>query len=130
MESEPTKQLSLTQSIKNKALVDQEDGKPKPHNKPVAPDMRLCTVQLEILTEADIVKHIHQETESKTASPVKASEPVETVETVEMAHFTRSHAKTKSPWTNRLPRSVSNNIAYVHQDEQSDSDKSPSLKRK
>ena len=94
--------------------------------------MRLCTVRLEILTEADIVKHVHvhQETKSKTASPVKASGPVETVETVEMAHFTRSHAKTKSSRTNRLPRSVSINIAYVHQDEQSDSDKSPSLKRK
>ena len=94
--------------------------------------MSLCTVRLEILTEADIVKHVHvhQETESKTASPVKASKPVETMETVEKAHFTRSHAKTKSPRTNRLPRSVSNNIAYVHQDEQSDSDKSPSPKRK
>ena len=44
MESEPTEQLSLTQSIKNKTLVDQEDGKPEPHNKLVAPNMRLCTV--------------------------------------------------------------------------------------
>ena len=132
VESEPTKQSSLTQSIKNKALVDQEDGKPEPHNKLVAPNMRLCTVRLEILTEADIIKHVHvhQETESKTASPVKASKPVETMEIVETVHFTRSRAKTKSPWTNSLPRSVSNNIAYVHQDEQSDSDKSPSPKRK
>ena len=132
IESEPTEQLSLTQSIKNKTLVDQEDGKPKPHDKPVAPNMRLCTVQLEILTEEDIIKHVHvhKETESKTVIPVEASEPVETVETVEMAHFTRSCAKIKSPRTNRLPRSVSTNIAYVHQDEQSDSDKSPSLKRK
>ena len=82
--------------------------------------------------EADIVKHVHvhKETESKTVIPVEASEPVETVETVETAHFTRSRAKTKSPQTNRLPRSVSNNIAYVHQEEQSDSDKSPSPKRK
>ena len=84
------------------------------------------------MTEADIVKHVHvhKETESKTASPVEASDPVETVETVEMAHFTRSHAKTKSPRTNRLPRTASNNIAYVHKEEQSDSDKSPLLKRK
>ena len=82
--------------------------------------------------EADIIKHVHvhQETESKTASPVKANKPVETVETVETAHFTRSRAKTKSPQTNRLPRSVSNNIACVHQDEESDSDKGPSPKRK
>ena len=132
VESEPTEQPSLTQLIKNKTLVDQEDGKPEPHNKQVAPNMRLCTVRLEILMEVDIVKHVHvhKETESKTVIPVEASEPVETVETVEMAHFTRSRAKTKSPQTNRLPRSVSNNIAYVHQEEQSDSDKSPSPKRK
>ena len=79
--------------------------------------------------EADIIKHVHvhKETDSKTVVPV---EPVETVETVEMAHFTRSRAKTKPTRTNRLPRSVSNNIDYVHQDEQSDSDKSPSPKRK
>ena len=84
------------------------------------------------MTEGDIVKHVHvhKETESKTVVPVEASEPVETMETVETAHFTRSRAKIKSPQTNRLPRSVSNNIAYVHQDEQSDSDKSPSPKRK
>ena len=44
VESEPTEQLSLTQLIKNKTLVDQEDGKPESHNKPVAPNMRLCTV--------------------------------------------------------------------------------------
>ena len=94
--------------------------------------MKLCTVRLEILTEADIIKHVHvhKETESKTVVSVEASEPVETVVTVETAHFTRSRAKTKSPRTNRLPRSVSNNIAYVHQDEQSYSDKSPSPKRK
>ena len=127
VESEPIEQPSLTQSLKNKTLVDQEGGKPEPHDKLVAPNMRLCTVRLEILREADIVKHVHvhKETESKTVIPVETDEPVETVETVETAHFTRSCAKTKSPRTNRLPRSVSNKIAYVHQDEQSDSDKSP-----
>ena len=30
MESEPTEQPSLSQLIKNKTLVDQEDGKPEP----------------------------------------------------------------------------------------------------
>ena len=82
--------------------------------------------------EADIVKHVHvhKETDSKTVVPGETDKPMETVETVETAHFTRSRAKTKSIRTNRLPRSVSNNIDYVHQDEQSDSDKSPSLKRK
>ena len=82
--------------------------------------------------EADIIKHVHvhKETDSKTVIPVETDESVETVETVETAHFTRSHAKSKSPQTNRLPRSVSNNIDYVQQDEESDSNKSPSPKRK
>ena len=82
--------------------------------------------------EADIVKHVHvhKETELKTAPPAKPSELVGTVETVEMEHFTRSRTKTKSPRTNRLPRTASSNIAYVHQDEQSDSGSSPSPKRK
>ena len=122
----------MTQSPKNKTPVAQEGGKPEPHNKPVAPNMRLCTVQLEILMEADIIKHVHvhKETDSKTVIPVETDKPVETVETVETAHFTRSLAKTKPTRTNRLPWSVSNNIDYVHQDEESDSDKSPSPKRK
>ena len=79
----------------------------------------------------DIVKHVHvhKEIKSKTAPPAKPSElvgTVGTVETVEMVHFTRSRTKTKSPRTNRLPRMASNNIAYVHPDEQSDSGSSPS----
>ena len=67
------------------------------------------------------------------APPAKPSElvgTVGTVETVEMVHFTRSHTKTNSPRINRLPRTASSNISYVHQDEQSDSGGSPSPKRK
>ena len=132
--SEPTEQPNLTQTITNKALVNQEQGKPDSHDKPVTTNtnIRMCTVRLEILTEVDIIKyvHVHKETESKTAPPAKPSELVGTVETVEMVHFTRSRTKTKSPRTNRLPRIASNNIAYVDQDEQSDSGSSPSLKRK
>ena len=44
VESEPFELLSMTQSPKNKTLVAQECEKPEPHNKPVAPNMRLCTV--------------------------------------------------------------------------------------
>ena len=82
--------------------------------------------------EADIVKHVHvhKEIKSKMAPPAKPSELVGTVETVETVHFTRYRTKTKSPRTNRLPRTESSNIAYVHQDEQSDSGSSPSAKRK
>ena len=74
--------------------------------------------------------HVHKEIKLKMAPPAKPSELVGTVETVETVHFTRSRTKTKSPRTNRLPRTVSSNIAYVHQDEQSDSGSSPSAKRK
>ena len=81
------------------------------------------------MTEADIIKHVHvhKETDSKTVVPVETDEPVETVET---AHFTRSRVKTKPSRKHRLPQSVSNNTDYVNQDEQSDTDKSPSPKRK
>ena len=130
--SEPIEQPNLTQNITNKDSVNQEQEKPDSHDKPVTnhiTNIRMCTVRLEILTEADIVKHVHvhKEIKSKTAPPAKPSELVGTVETI---HCTRSRTKTKSPRTNRLPRTASSNIAYVHQDEQSDSGSSPSAKRK
>ena len=133
--SETIEQPILIQNITNKELVIQDQEKPNPQDKPVTnhtTNIRMCTVQLEILTEADIVKHVHvhKEIKSKMAPPAKLSELVGTVETVETTHFTRSRTKTKSPRTNRLPRTVSRNIAYVHQDEQSDSGSSPSAKRK
>ena len=136
--SETIEQPNLIQNITNKESVNQEQEKPDSQDKPVTnhtTNIRMCTVQLEILTEVDIVKHVHvhKEIKSKTAPPAKPSElvgTVETVETVETTHFTRSRTKTKSPRTNRLPRTASSNIAYVHQDEQSDSGSSPSAKRK
>ena len=74
-----------------------------PHNKPLpeqhetvletkrpltSVETKSCTVRLEILTEADIVKqvHVHQE---KTIPAVTPS----SVETPTDIHFTRSHAK-------------------------------------
>ena len=136
--SKPIEQPNLTQNITDKESINQEQKKPDSHDKPVTThttNIRMCTVQLEILTEVDIMKHVHvhKETELKMAPPAKPSELVETmgiVETVETAHFTRSRIKTKSPRTTRLPRTASINIAYVHQDEQSDSGSSPLPKRK
>ena len=133
--SETIEQPNLIQNITNKESVNQEQEKPDSQDKPVTnhtTNIRMCTVRLEILTEADIVKHVHvhKEIKSKTAPPAKPSELVGTVETVETTHFTRSRTKTKSPRTNRLPRTASSNIAYVHQDEQSDSGSSPSAKKK
>ena len=72
MISEPIEQPNLTQNITNKELVNQEQEMPDSQDKPVTThttNIRMCTVRLEILTEADIVKHVHvhKETESKTA---------------------------------------------------------------
>ena len=133
--SEPLEQPNLTHNITNKEPLNQEQKKADPHDLPVtnhATNIRMCTVRLEILTEADIMKHVHvhKEIKLKTAPPAKPSELVGTVETVEMVHFARSRTKTKSPRTNRLPRTASNNIAYVYQDEPSDSENSPLAKRK
>ena len=127
--SEPTEQSKPSRNITNKDLVNHEQDVPITNH---ATTIRMCTVQLEILTKADVMKHVHvhKELKSKMAPPTKPSEVVGTVETVETVHFTRSRTKTKLPRTNRLPRTASNNIAYVHQDEQSDSGSSPSAKRK
>ena len=93
--SETIEQPNLIQNITNKESVNQEQEKPDSQDKPVTnhtTNIRMCTVRLEILTEADIVKHVHvhKEIKSKMAPP---SELVETVETVEMTHFTRSRTK-------------------------------------
>ena len=130
--SETIEQLNLTRNIANKESEQEKLDSQYKTGTNHTTNIRMCTVRLEILTEADIVKHvhIHKEIKSKTAPPAKPSELVGTVETVEMTHFTRSRTKTKLPRTNRLPRTASSNIAYVHQDEQRDSGSSPSAKRK
>ena len=122
--SESVEQLTLSQNTTNKDPVNHEQEVPITNH---ADPIRMCTVQLEILTEADIVKHVHvhRELKSKTVPLTKPGEAVESVETV---HFTRSRTKTKMSRTNRLPRTASNNIAYVHQDDESDSGSSPSAK--
>ena len=127
--SEPIEQLTLSHNTTNKDPVNHEQDVPITNH---ATPIRMCTVHLEILTEADIVKHVHvhKDLKSKTVPPTKPGEAVGTVETVETVHLTRSCTKRKPPRTNRLPRTASNNIAYVHQDDQSDSGSSPSAKRK
>ena len=125
-ETEPIEQQTLSQNTTNKDPVNHEQDVPITNH---ATPIRMCTVQLEILTEVDIVKHVHvhRELKLKTVPPTK---PGETVETGETVHFTRSRTKTKLSRTNRLLRRASNNIAYVHQDDESDSGSSPSAKRK
>ena len=127
---EPMEQPNLTYNKRNKELSNEKQETVSATKQTT--NIKMCTVRLEILTEADIVKHVHvhKEIESKTAPPVKPKELVGTVETVETVHLTRSHTKNKTPRTNRLPRIASKNVAYVHQDELSDSGSSPSPIRK
>ena len=93
-----------------------------------APGVKLCTVRLEILTEADIIRyvHVHQETQDS----VVTDKTVETVETEETVYFTRSRTRPTPTCKNRLPRNVSNNIDNFDQEVQSDSGSSPTPKRK
>ena len=90
--SESIEQPKLSLNTTNKDPVIHEQDVPKTNH---ATRIRMCTVQLEILTEADIVKHahVHRELKPKTVPPTKPGEAVETVETV---HFTRSRTKTKA----------------------------------
>ena len=67
-----------------------------------APGVKLCTVRLEILTEADIVKYVHVHKENLDS--VETDKTVETVETEETVHFTRSHARPTPTRKNRLPQ--------------------------
>ena len=95
-------QHSLIKTPTEKDTPTQTDRKIKPSEQSLTPITKMCTVRLEILTEADIVKHVHvyQGHNESNVVPVKTDKPVETVET---AHFTRSRSKPKSTHTSRLP---------------------------
>ena len=108
--SEPIEKLMLSRDTTNRDPVNYEPDVQKTN---CATPIKRCTVHLEILTEADIVKHVHvyKELKSETVPPTKPDEAVETVGNVETVHITQSCTKTKLPRTNRLPRTASNNIA-------------------
>ena len=84
--SEPIKKPTLSQDTTNRDLVNYEPDVPKTNH---ATTIRRCTVDLEILTEADIVKHVHvhKELKSETVPPTKPDEAVETVGNVETVHI-------------------------------------------
>ena len=62
-ETEPIEQPTLSQNTTNKDPVNHEQDVPITNH---ATPIRMCTVQLEILTEADIVKHVHVHRELKS----------------------------------------------------------------
>ena len=72
-------------------------------------ETKSCTVRLEILAEADIVKQVHVHRE-KTVPAVTPS----SVETPTDIRFTRSHAKPKPSRSTRHPRKANQHIDYSH----------------
>ena len=87
----------------------------------------MCTVRIEILTEADIVKHVHVHREAVPHAKVLM---VETVETSETAHFTRSHAKPKPDRTTRHPRGANQNVDYTNLESADEDSQIPTSKHK
>ena len=120
--------LILPQSPKNTPPPVEKNCSSDSSQNMSAPGVKLCTVRLEILMEADIVRYIHVHKETRDS--VITDKTVETVETKETAHFTRSRARPAPTRKNRLPQNVSNNVDYFDQEVQSDTSSSPTPKRK
>ena len=93
--------LILPQSPKNTPPPVEKNCSSDSSQNTSAPGVKLCTVRLEILMEGDIVRYVHLHKE--TQDSVITDKTVETVETKEMAHFTRSHAGPPPTRKNRLP---------------------------
>ena len=86
------------------------------------PDTRACSVRLEILTEADIIKHvhIHQQMEKN----------VETTSAEKVAHYTRSSDKPKINKTSQHPRLATKDVNYRNLETDTSETLSPTPKRK
>ena len=108
----------------NKPISELSDGHPDQKNNLVTVRTKSCTVRLEILTESDIIKHIHVHQEVMPKNNMK------TMVTVEMAHFTRLCVKPKPTQSSRSPQSVSQNVDYIDLNESDAGDQSPTPKCK
>ena len=67
-------------------------------------ETRACTVRLEILTESDIIKHVHMHHKKDTL--------VETMETPKDTHYTRLSAKLKPNRTTCHPKTATKDVNY------------------
>ena len=84
-----------------------------PKNPPIKANVtRSCIIRLEILTEADIFRHVHVHKNQPTSSQT-AVKPV-SVETVETGYRTRSSLCLKPSRSNRLPWAVSTDVTYTN----------------
>ena len=118
MPKETNEQIALSAAEENLPLVTPSAHEPtsrstattestdKIDSQPII-KTRACTVQLEILTESDIVKqvHIHRKTDASGTS-------VETVETKTGRHEKTSSTRTIITRSSRHPRSVNKDVDY------------------
>ena len=118
-------------------VVQLPENKPLPEQLPVKSinvknnvniETKSCIVRLEILTEADIVKHVHVHRNNQPADPMRVKGAP--VETVGKKYRTRSSVQTKPPQSTRFSRVVSMDVNYTKQDELSETDHSPTPKKK
>ena len=106
----PTRPLTPPPQLpQNRSVSGQPETIDETKRSPLTKETKWCTVRLEILTEADIVKHVHvhQETVPHAKAPP-------TVEASKATPFTRSRAKPKPGRTNRHPRSANQHVNYTN----------------
>ena len=111
----PAKPMTLPPQLpQNKPLSKQPETVEETKRSQVTVETKLCTVRLEILMEADIVKHVHVHQE--TASHAMTPPPVETVETPKDIHSTRH------------PRIANQHIDYSNLETAEEDSQSPTRK--
>ena len=114
------------QLLQNKPLMEQPKTIDGTKRSQAIVETKSCTVRLEILSEANIVKHVHVHRETE---PHKKTPPtVETVETSQATHFTRSCAKPKPDRITRHPRTANQHIDYSNLETAEEDSQSPTSK--
>ena len=110
----------------NKPLLKQPETVVETKRSQVTVETKLCTVRLEILMQANIVKHVHVHRE--TAAHTMTPPPVETVEMPKDFHFKRSHAKPKPDRTTRHPGIANQYVDYSNLETAEEDSQSPTPK--
>ena len=107
----------------NKPLPEQHETVMETKRPLTSVETKSCTVRLEILPKANIVKQVHVHRE-KTVPAVTPS----FVETPTDIHFTRSRAKPKPSRSTRHPRKANQQIDYSHLETAEEDNQSPTPK--
>ena len=107
----------------NKPLPEQRETVLETKRPQTSVETKSCTVRLEILTEADIVKqvHVHQEMTVPAITPSSVETPTD-------IYFKRSHAKPKPSRSTRHARKANQHTDYSHLETAEEDSQSPSPK--